>query len=67
MSDWIDDSQELEEAQRAEALAKRMKVPEKTGYCLSCEEPVNDKVFCDSDCREFWERRERIRQIKGIK
>lgn len=65
MADIIDDSQELQEAQIAAALAKRMKVPEKTGLCLACDEPVSAGVFCDADCREFYERTERIREIKG--
>jgi hypothetical protein len=65
MADIIDDSQELQEAQIAAALAKRMKVPEKTGLCLACDTPVTVGVFCDADCREFYERAERIRAIKG--
>lgn len=65
MADIIDDSQEIQEAQIAQALARRKKVPEKTGLCLACEEPVKEGVFCDIDCREFYERSERIRAIKG--
>lgn len=65
MADIIDDSQELQEAQIAAAIAKRKKVPEKTGLCLACDEPVHEGVFCDADCREFYERAERIRAIKG--
>lgn len=67
MADWIDESIELQEAQIAEALAKRMKVPEKTGNCLACDEPLEQGVFCDSECRDFYETRERIKAIKGIK
>ena len=67
MADMIDDAQEFEERRIAEALAKRMKVPEKTGLCLACDEPIKQGVFCDSDCREFHERADRIRAIKGLK
>ncbi len=67
MSDWIDESQEFQELVRAEALAKRKKVPEKTGLCLACDEPLNDGVFCDQSCRDDWEKMERIKAIKGKK
>jgi len=66
MSDWIDESQELQEAQLAEALAKRAKVPEKTGFCLVCEEPTAG-AFCSSDCREEHELIEKMNRIKGKK
>lgn len=31
-----------------------------TGFCLNCAEPTNGKLFCDSECREDYERREHI-------
>lgn len=66
MSDWIDESQELQEAQLAAALAKRAKVPEKTGFCLACEEPTGG-AFCSLDCREYYDKIERLNAIKGKK
>jgi hypothetical protein len=66
MSDWIDESQELQEAQLAEALAKRQKVPEKTGFCLACEEPTTG-AFCSTDCREYYDKVERLNAIRGKK
>jgi len=51
MSDWIDESQQLQEAQLAEALAKRAKVPVNTGFCLACDEPTKG-AFCSPDCRK---------------
>ncbi len=66
MSDWIDESQELQEAQLAQALSKRLKVPEKTGFCLACDEPT-DGAFCSIDCREDYDRVQRINAIKGKK
>jgi hypothetical protein len=66
MSDWIDESQELQEVQLAEALAKRQKVPEKTGFCLSCEEPTAG-AFCSTDCREYYDKIERLNAIRGKK
>lgn len=30
------------------------------GACYFCDEPVSDKrLFCDSDCRDDWERRQK--------
>jgi hypothetical protein len=67
MSDALDEAQEVEEALRAKAMAKRMKVPERTGLCLACDTPVTVGVFCDADCREDYELAERIKAIKGKK
>ena len=64
MSDWIDESQELQEAQLAEALAKRQKVPVKTGFCLACEEPT-EGAFCCTDCRDYYDKVQRMNAIKG--
>jgi len=48
----------------AESLRMRAKVPEKTGLCLACEEPTQG-AFCSRECREDYERLERIRTIRG--
>ena len=33
-----------------------------TGYCLNCEEQVGPhKLFCDTTCRDDYEKRERLR------
>jgi hypothetical protein len=66
MSDWIDESQQLQEAQLAEALAKRAKVPVNTGFCLACDEPTKG-AFCSPDCKEDYEHIERINRITGKK
>lgn len=66
MADWVDESVELQEAQIAEALAKRKKVPEKTGFCLACDEPT-EGAFCSADCREYYEKVEKLKAIKGKK
>ena len=26
------------------------------GYCLNCGEPIEDRRWCDADCRNDWER-----------
>lgn len=31
-----------------------------TGFCLNCNEPLSgDKCWCDNDCRDDWEKRNR--------
>ena len=64
MSDPLEEAAETTERLLAESLAKRMKVPEKTGFCLECEEPTTG-AFCSTECRESYEARERINKIKG--
>ena len=34
----------------------RTKIPF-SGFCLSCEEPISERRFCDSDCRKDFEDR----------
>jgi len=33
--------------------------PEPTGYCLNCDEPIQAGRWCDANCRDDWEKRER--------
>lgn len=33
-----------------------------TGQCHNCEEPLaHDQLFCDQDCRDDWQKRDRMR------
>jgi hypothetical protein len=66
MSDPLEEAAMVTEMLLQESLAKRMKVPEKTGECLFCHEPT-EGAFCSKECREDFESRERIRRIKGIR
>jgi hypothetical protein len=66
MSDPLDDAANTTEMMLQEALANRAKVPEMTGFCLSCEEPTAG-AFCSGDCREDYERLTRLNLIKGKK
>ncbi|HAM4192654.1 TPA: DUF2116 family Zn-ribbon domain-containing protein, partial [Escherichia coli] len=34
-----------------------------TGFCYNCGEPVKTGLFCDGDCREDYEKRERFGKI----
>ena len=64
MSDPLEEAALVTEMLLQESLAKRMKVPEKTGECLFCQEPT-EGAFCSQDCREDFEASERIRRIRG--
>ena len=64
MSDPLEEAALVTEMLLQESLAKRMKVPEKKGECLFCQEPT-EGAFCSQDCREDFEAGERIRRIQG--
>jgi hypothetical protein len=64
MSDPLEEAAAVTEMLLAEGLRKRAKVPEKTGFCLACEEPT-EGAFCSKECREDHERLEKLRAIRG--
>lgn len=64
MSDPLEEAAAITEMLLAESLRIRAKVPEKTGFCLACEEPT-EGAFCSKDCREDYERMERLKAISG--
>jgi hypothetical protein len=66
MSDPLDEAERFTNLFVQEGLAKRERVPEKTGFCLECEEPT-EGAFCSRECREDYERVERIKAIRGTK
>ncbi len=61
MADWIDEAQDLNEEHIKRSLKEhqaRIKNPVPfSGLCLCCGEPVSERRFCDSDCRELFEQR----------
>lgn len=61
MSDDIDmaqDHMEKEEQLRKQYYSKLVKEVEGAGECLNCKEPLSGKRrWCDSHCREDWEKR----------
>jgi hypothetical protein len=65
MADIIDDAQEAMEAQEElrRATAKAFK-PIRTGFCLECEEST-EWTFCCADCRDTYEKREKMKAING--
>jgi len=66
MSDPLDDAAKTTELLFQEALRNRAKVPENTGFCLECGEPTKG-AFCSKECREDYEKMERLKAIRGIK
>jgi hypothetical protein len=66
LSDPLEEAALITEMMLQESLSKRAKVPEKTGFCLECEEPT-EGAFCSKECREDHEAREKINIIKGHK
>lgn len=38
-----------------------------TGQCLNCEEVITRGRFCDSECREDYERSEKMKHLSGRK
>jgi hypothetical protein len=64
LSDPLEDAAKTTELLFREALHNRAKVPEKTGFCLACEEPTPG-AFCSSECREDYEKLSKLRAIRG--
>ena len=38
-----------------------------TGFCLNCAEPTGGRLFCDSACREDYERRKHIHRNHNLR
>jgi hypothetical protein len=64
MADPLDEAAEVTEMLLQKALNTRAAVPEKTGFCLTCEEPTPG-AFCSPECREDHERQEKLKAIRG--
>ena len=64
MRDPLEEAEFATEMMLQESLSKKMPVPEKTGFCLECEEPT-EGAFCSGECREDYEHRARIKAISG--
>lgn len=64
MSDPLDEAAAVTEMLLAKSLSMRNKVPDKTGFCLTCEEPT-EGAFCSKECREDYERLTKINAIRG--
>ena len=72
MTDIYDKAQQLDEAEREACVAKQLAKPglKATGYCLDpgCFAPLpKGQLFCGTECRDYYEKQERMKQILGKK
>lgn len=66
MTDEIDRAQEMEQAFLNAALSNRKhEILPHNGACHWCFEKVESGCFCDSGCREDWERDQRMKKMNG--
>lgn len=65
MTDSIDMGCEREQEDRERALAAQAAKPKMVfkGECYNCEAEIVRGCFCDGDCRDDYERRERLDRI----
>lgn len=62
MPDIIDIANDIADADRERCIqnARLFKPPVGIGMCLNCDEDVDgDARWCDADCQEDWEKRNR--------
>jgi len=65
MPDEADLANEQAERHLEAARSKRRPVLFITGSCYNCGEPIGAREFCDADCRDDYERRERVGKLYG--
>jgi len=59
VADIIDDANDQAEMILAISLRERKPVLPRIGCCHNCEHPLPmDRLFCDADCAQDWEKRE---------
>lgn len=60
MADIVDVTNDREEVNLANALraSRKPEAPPANGYCVWCEQEIGDTTrrFCDSDCRDAYDR-----------
>lgn len=66
MSDDVDIASVQEAAYLSAALNRRHASLPSVGQCYACGEPVDGKLrFCDTECRDDWEKDEAARRRGG--
>ena len=57
MADKVDEAQIYSELHLIKSLKNiKLTKPTYSGFCLYCDEPVEQRRFCDSSCRIYYER-----------
>lgn len=64
MSDLIDQGCEAEEADRTRCLKEQARKAKAVrlqpyGFCYNCDELIKTGCFCDTDCRDDFDKREK--------
>lgn len=66
MADIIDQANEQELLQISVALASRKTTSLPfVGACHNCDETLGAGGFCDSDCRDDWEKEQKMKALRG--
>lgn len=52
MADFADEASLRSEIYLAAALSKPRTTAPFSGFCLACREPVQERRYCDADCRQ---------------
>lgn len=65
MTDEIDLQVERDQKLLDILVLRRKPVPLDKGYCLNCEEELPVGRYCDADCREDYEQRQRFQARPG--
>ncbi|ECA2717288.1 hypothetical protein EJW09_11070 [Salmonella enterica subsp. enterica serovar Braenderup] len=67
MADEIDIASDNEQVRLSVALSERERHPlPEMGHCHNCNEIISAGLFCDTDCRDDYEKRERARRMKPV-
>jgi hypothetical protein len=65
MADIIDEANDKAERDLELALRQRKPTLPFKGSCWNCDLPLMQGLFCDTDCRADWDRRQFQRQQGG--
>lgn len=68
--DVYDRAQQLDEAEREACVAAQRAKPglTATGFCLDpgCHKPLpKGQLFCGTECRDYFEKQQRMKRIQG--
>ena len=66
VSDQATNREEQERERCINAARRQNRAMQPTGACYWCDEVVNgEKRFCDSDCRDMWQKQDAARKRAG--
>lgn len=66
VSDQATNREEQERERCINAVSRQNQALQPTGSCYWCEEAVEgERRFCDSDCRDMWQKQDAARKRAG--